>query len=267
MPGSTSEVTTLFFTSTVITLLLVVCLVLFVVVYQRKLLAQQSRLKAAEHRYQIDLLKSSIATQEEERSRIAKDLHDDIGVTLLAVKLHLQQFARKVPHDSLYQEFVDEARKLLDDSIHNVRSVAANLMPSSLEKWGLIPALKDLIQTISQTSGPDIQLQFQGEELSGLSRETAVALYRMVKELLTNSLKHAGAQIIRIVLKQSSDGLLLQYSDDGKGFDSQRKYKGAGLRNIRSRVLMMNGEVRFDSTPGEGLDVWIHIPVSNHIPV
>lgn len=263
MQGS-DPITQIFLVSTLIMVALVGFIIFFVVVYQRRLLRQQREMQEQETAHQRELLSASIQTQEKERQRIARDLHDEIGAMLSAVKMKVSQAKRRAKEDEKLSPVLAETTDLLTDSIQNVRRISHALLPPVLDKFGLHAALKDLIEKAQTEEGPELQLRIEGEPRR-FPQHQELGLFRVSQEVLNNALKHAQAKQIVLRLTFQTEGLSLEIRDDGVGFDWEKKQAesaGLGLKNIESRVLTIGGEWEAESKGGEGTRMRIQLPKS-----
>lgn len=261
----TDPIITIFITSALIMIALVSFIVFFVLVYQRRLLKQQQELQAQKIAHQQQLLAASIQTQENERQRIARDLHDEIGAVLSAVKMKVSQAKRKAKEDHTLAPMLGETTDMLTDSIQTVRRISHALLPPLLEKFGLAAALKDLVEKSMSDSGPRLHFEMEGESRR-LPQEQELGLYRAAMEVMNNALKHAAAKNIRLRLAFLPEKLMLDISDDGKGFDKSTQESaatGLGLKNIESRILTIGGQLDFQSKVGTGTTIKIHIDHEN----
>lgn len=241
-------------------ILLSIGLIAFFVVYQRRLFAQERERVAAENLYQKQLLSAAVEVQESERKRIAGDLHDDIGSLLTATRLYLRQLK---PDGTLEQIGLikDKSLEIIDDMIQNTRRISHDLLPPTLDKFGFQAAAEDLCERFDQSDGH--RVVFHGNMEGRLPRSTELALYRVLQELLNNTIKHARAHLIRVSIDQDRESFTMIYTDDGQGFDvSTNQGAGLGLRNIESRVQIEGGELHYVTAPGEGLKVEIKIPIA-----
>ncbi|MBP8213141.1 MAG: ATP-binding protein, partial [Saprospiraceae bacterium] len=158
-----------------------------------------------------------------------------------------------------HQKEYNQAYQLLDTAVDEVRTISRDLQPGSLQNLGLVPAIKDLINRFEAENYPDIDFQYY-EMPDKIDKMISLSVYRIVQELLTNSLKHAQATEILIQINTEEDELVIQYEDDGIGFDqSNLKRKGMGLENIRSRVNYMHGSISIESENAMGMAVMIRI--------
>ncbi|WP_108867684.1 sensor histidine kinase [Aquimarina aquimarini] len=243
----------------IVIFLLSLSVIMFFILYQRRLLAQQQKHQKIESDYQKELLKTSIASQEEERSRIAKELHDDVGAMLTTTKLYFGQITPELPPDEL-ENIAHKTSSFLDDMIHSIRSISQDLRPVVLEKLGLIEAVESLRQTINDSG--KIKVSVKNNTTKTIVKSKELNLYRIIQELITNTLKHADASAIQIKLKNEEDSLIIVYKDNGKGLQQKNLLhkKGLGLKNIESRLSILSGNIYF-MKEDSGMKVKIVIPV------
>ncbi|MEM7372597.1 MAG: tetratricopeptide repeat protein [Bacteroidota bacterium] len=203
-------------------------------------------------------LAAVIHAQEEERKRIAKDLHDGIVQQLGGLKLGLQKV--------LADHRDTEAKKMihiLDDSTQELRALSHQMMPRALSKLGLIPALQDLLENSLTHTGITYRFEIFGmEEAERFTEGIEISLYRIVQELINNVIKHSDANEVAIQFLKSTHHLALIVEDNGKGFKEEPIKSGIGLMNISSRLDTIDGQVNFESSPEGGTLATIHIPLS-----
>lgn len=242
--------------------LLSVSLVVFFVIYQRRILEKERERQEEEKIHQKELLTAAVDIQETERRRIASDLHDDIGSLLSATRLYLRQLTPDATVERA-TEIKDQALNILDEMIQNTRRITHDLLPPTLEKFGFQAAAEDLCERIDHSGG--LRVNFSSATEDRLEAKREIALYRVLQELLNNTMKHAKAQNISVDLSWGQDQFYFVYQDDGKGFDQAgTKSKGLGLRNIESRVSLIDGTLSSVSSPGNGLRVNIALPLNQH---
>lgn len=245
---------------TPILLLLALGIVGFVIRYQRRLFRQQQQLRAVEDAAQQQALEAALMAQEEERRRIAGELHDGVGTTLAIVKMHLSALGRP--------DLTREATDLLDQVIGEVRRISRNLLPATLQKFGLSFALEALARTVPADGPTHVVISQHGTPRRLMPRHELI-VYRVVQELLGNGLRHAQAANIDITVHFGTETLTIQYIDNGVGFDPATadappvngNRMGLGFTNLRSRVAVLRGILEHDSAPGEGSRVWISLPL------
>ena len=203
------------------------------------------------------LWKELISAREKERSRIAKRLHDQLGQTLMGIKMKLD-----ILDKDLEDERLKEVKDLLSDAITESRDLSHLLRPSTLDELGLAPALRELVDNfdtstdIKVVASLNLSREVEGEE------ERAI-IYRAVQELLNNAVKHADPSRIEVSLTNDNSNLKLSVTDDGKGFDPEKvvKESGLGLRGIRENINLAGGEFEIISEPDEGTRAVIRLPL------
>lgn len=232
----------------------------FFLVYQRKLGLHQQREQEQELRYQRELLRTAVAAEEQERSRIARELHDDVGMLLSTAKLYLSQL-RADPSPDERTALVQKASALLDDNLVAVRRISRDLRPVTLEKFGLVAALEDLAQKVNEADTVTVAFETMGKALD-LAPEQALALYRIAQELINNTLKHAGASQIDMRLEVTPTALIFCYADDGKGLPGKVRTaaQGLGLKNMESRLATVGGTLQWGEDTTSGMALTIHVP-------
>lgn len=258
--GLTGEYLNIFLAGVLGMLLLAIALVGFFVTYQRRLFRQERLRQEEAAAHQKQLLIASVEAQEEERGRIASDLHDDIGSLLTATRLYLRQ----LPTDSTEKRVASVREKslgIVDDMITNTRRISHNLLPPALEKFGFQAATEDLCDRMNDSA--QVAITFATQTDDRLPAKAEIALYRVVQELLNNSLKHAEAATITVTFRRVAKAFELVYADDGKGFDlSQTRANGLGLHNVETRVMLEGGALTWNTAPGQGLTVTAVLPGS-----
>jgi len=233
-------------------LVLVVAIVLFVIVYQKRVLRAQLEKQQLEVGYQQKMLEAALESQENERRRIAADLHDSIGAMLATVKLGMGNMLR-----SGKTEDQDFTRNVLDETISTVRKISRDLMPSTLEHYGLNAALREFCERLQQASDSTFLFVEEGES-SPLSLRESSTLYRIAQELVSNAVKHSGADTITISLTWKKPALMLVVKDNGSGFSVEEKKKqngGLGLYNLENRARVLGAALTYTSAPHIGTHV------------
>lgn len=206
------------------------------------------------------LTRRLLDVQEAERRMIARELHDEVGSTLTAVKLNLQSL-RRSHTDAQREEALADALSLVDGIIQSVRSLSLDLRPAMLDDLGLIPALKWYCERQAQRSGIVIELALDAIDLKAVPQLES-ACFRIVQEALTNAVRHAQAQRITVALRRIDGHFVLEISDDGVGFDApaararSQAGESGGLLGMAERVGLLGGHFGIDSTPGVGTLVW-----------
>ena len=243
----------------IVTLLVMAgAIILFVVFYQKRMIKEQMKRQALEFEYQQKMLQAELESQETERRRLAADLHDSIGGMLSTIRVGLSTIARQLPSP----QSVEQTKQMLDDTITSVRRISRDLMPSTLEKFGLTNALSELCERFQGTSGISISLIEQGE-WKPLEKSRELMVFRIVQELLNNAVKHAKATRIQVKV-HTSNGIAVVVEDDGIGFDAEAKKKdskkGLGLFNIENRARLLEGKLEFENGTGKGTRAVLTLP-------
>jgi signal transduction histidine kinase len=203
---------------------------------------------------------AEITIRENERKRIANDLHDSLGPLLSAVKLNISSVDIDEPSD---RQILDKTAGYLDDIIGSMRRISHDLLPSTLERKGLLEAVREFIQQVKNKQSVNIQLYIVKE--IRVPKDKEIHIFRMVQEIVHNTIKHAQAQNLQIGFSEENGHLLCLTKDDGKGFDKAKilaASQGLGLRSLESRCEILNGILTLESTPGSGTNYFIKIPVS-----
>ena len=245
--STTSQV---LFLGTLGMLALTVALVIFIIFHQRKIIRFQLKLQNMEQDQQKILLDASIRLQEEERQRLAADLHDDAGPLLATARLYLNE--NLVNQDKASQlQSIFQARQILDDTIQLIRNISHNLMPPTLKNFGLESATNDLFQKISGSGMINASSRFHDYK-TRLKTEKELIVFRVLQELINNILKHSNASFIHLTQNNQNGMFVLRIHHDGRGivqadFDKLNKSNiGLGLKNISSRVRVALGRISFE---------------------
>jgi len=228
---------------------------------RHKILKQSEELKMQkiqelENEKQLIAARSLLQGQEEERTRLARDLHDGVGGLLSGVKLSMSNMKGNFFLSEENALAMSNVIMQLDQSIAELRRVSHNMMPESLIKYGLKEALENYCETLNISGKIKVQLQTYGME-ERMEQSNEIVAYRMVQELLNNVIKHADAKNVLIQLVRKQDHFTLTVEDDGKGFDPKEISSGAGLQNIKARAEYLNGTLDIVSSRGEGTSVTI----------
>lgn len=226
--------------------------------YKQKRKLQEQKITELEKEKLLLATQSIVKGQEDERSRLAKDLHDGLGGLLSGVKLQLGAMKGNLILSEEHGRTFNNALGKLDESISEMRRVAHNMMPEALMKLGLQQALQDYCDGLSESQSFKINGEFYGLE-KRMESSVEIVVYRIVQELLNNVVKHSGAAIILVQVMKHDQNLTITVEDNGKGFNKEevQLMKGTGLKNIQSRVDYLKGQLDIKSTPGKGTSVHI----------
>ncbi len=214
--------------------------------------------RASEKRY----LSIVLQTEELERKRLAKDLHDGLGPLLSTVKMSVSALKKQKPND-YSKEILENMDNVILESIKSIKEISNNLSPHVLDNFGLEKAISNFLQKVNATKCYNIEFN---STLRGLRMEQNIetVLYRVACELVNNTVKHANASKIQVNLYNDVYSVTLKYKDNGKGFEMNKfnvsEEKGSGLHNIYSRVISLKGNIDYNSAMGKGTEVKIKIP-------
>lgn len=236
----------------VFSILLAIILIGFVVSFFRQ-----------QKQFNKERVKAEISTSEAERKKMASDLHDDLGPILATIKIYVNALTSSNPQD---KDLVTHINKYLDLGIVRIREMANVLMPKALERSGLQRALESHIAQLEPYVGFKIHF-FYPESPLGLSKEAELHLYRIIQEIITNTIKHANAGVLQIHFEVEDEQLKIYTSDDGAGFDYTGHNfvsAGYGLSNIKSRIELLAGKTLIRAGMGEGVRYELTVPLQKN---
>ncbi|MBS1665472.1 MAG: sensor histidine kinase [Bacteroidetes bacterium] len=239
-------------------------IVYFFLLYRRRLHRQRLQLQEAEVSTRMEVLNNTIQQVEEERRRIAQDLHDEIGSLFSILSVKLGQIEPLLTFSQPGAKIIEDGRSLIDTGIRSVQRISYDIVPPMLAVHGLAIALEELCSRVGPSDLVDVSFE-SIEYLPELPETVSLSLYRIVQELLSNTIKHAEAKRIELRLDVEEDRLVLYYRDDGKGYNERETglKRGAGLRNMEARAQLINAGIRFESEPGKGMRVVVSAPLNS----
>lgn len=227
---------------------LIIFIVIFISIYHSRQISQKLKIRELEQASQLTKLQASIDSQEEERNRISRDLHDELGLMLSTVKLHLKRISKRTDPEVL--PVVEETNIAVDHAIQSVRSISHNLSPAVLQKFGLIKALHSLFENLENTEAIQISVNLLHIPASW-TFDQELAIYRMIQELTNNIIKHANATIISLSGIESENHFTFVIEDNGlsnkmnESITSTSQMKGIGLANIENRLSLLQGTISY----------------------
>jgi two-component system, NarL family, sensor kinase len=223
-------------------------------------------IKSHEHIIRLNetLLTNTIETEERERRRFSEDLHDGLGPLLSTVKIHMELISAKQGQPDEQKKLLQMTSDLIDDAIHSARDIANNLMPNILSDFGLAEAMQVYIEKINAVGALHIKYVNQLRS-NRYPKKIELALYRICLELINNTMKHSGAKSIALLLSESTEKIMLHYSDNGTGFDMEdsenSKNGGLGMSNIISRIKSINGKYTINTSKGKAFEMFVEIEI------
>lgn len=232
--------------------------------FQKNLFIHKLKQEALKNEYQNDLLRSNIRSQEEERKRIAHDLHDELGAVLSIMRMNIVLLEQQETVQGRLLAGLQNIRSLSETAIANIRAISHRLMPPQLEAFGLIKTLESLVEQINATGNIKIEL------LASVSLQDApwpvnLGLYRIIMELVHNTIKHAEANMAKIDISLQAQVIHCTYQDDGKGLLKHHEHNGLGHAGIEARVNSLNGIFEMRNNTLGGFYACIKIPVGENI--
>ena len=233
--------------------------------YRSRQKLQQTKIDELETEKQLSATEAVLKGEEQERTRLAKDLHDGLGGMLSGIKYSLSNMKQNLIMTPDNAQAFERSIDMLDSSIKEMRRVAHNMMPEVLVKYGLSIALKTYCSEIESSGVIHASYQFVGGENTEPEQTTAVAIYRIVQELVNNAIKHAAARnvLVQLHIFETEKQLTITVEDDGNGFDTAilKNASGIGWSNIQNRVEFLKGKADISSAPGKGTSVLIEINI------
>ncbi|MFT5780487.1 MAG: signal transduction histidine kinase [Crocinitomicaceae bacterium] len=260
MDSKDSEIILIFASAAGILLLFAAVVVIFVVVHQKRVMAQEARVQKIEVDYQKELLIATIEGQERERKRLAKELHDGIGSLLTGLNLNLKHQLHLVEPSTNQSKFLTQACAMLEEGIVDVRRVSHNLLPVTLQNFGLLQALKEWIEPLQHENRFAISLMKDGEfNRPGIDVE--LGILRVIQELLHNTIRHANASQATIEFTFDQQFISVIYTDNGRGIGGDVQPNGIGIKNMKSRAQALDGTFEFDLERETGFKAQLNVPI------
>jgi len=231
--------------------------------YKQKQKLQQQRICELETQEQLTATEAVLKGEEQERTRLAKDLHDGLGGMLSGIKYSFNTMKGNLIMTPENSQAFERSMDMLDSSIKEMRRVAHNMMPEALVKFGLDTALKDLCNDVNNSGALQVSYQSIGLKDEIIEQTTAITIYRIVQELINNTMKHAAAKKAVVQVTRSNDHVSITVEDDGSGFDATLldHSKGIGWSNIKNRVEFLKGTLDVRSESQKGTSVHIELDV------
>lgn len=258
-PVYEKEIVSIILYTSIFFIILALVLILFFYYSRKKIIQKEIEKKDLEIQHQRDQLRAVIITQEEERKRIAQDLHDDISSKLNIVSLnsHLLKTPNLTVDES--EEITANIINLTAKALENTRRIAHDLLPPVLDKFGLHAGIEELCSEFN--SSKHVQVNYVNEVLFDMGdNDKHLHVFRILQELMNNSLRHGKATIIDILFEEKNGKIICCYSDNGLGFEMKDKknQSGLGMKNIQSRIDFLNGTIIIDSAINKGVKVVVN---------
>lgn len=230
---------------------------------KNRIIAMQ-RIQKLEDEKKLMAARSVLVGQEKERERIARELHDGIGVLLSTASIHFSSVEDSA--DQQTSKMLKKANKLLREAGREVRQISHNMMPGVLSKFGLKEAIEDLFEDIIESDKIEVDLRFTCSDVR-LAENMEIMFYRVIQEMLNNTLKHANATKISLFISRDEEIIYIDYTDNGVGFEEEKLPHGRslGIAGIRSRIEYLGGKIDLKSSTGKGVQYLVSVPLSEKI--
>jgi signal transduction histidine kinase len=234
------------------------------VVFIRKIFNLNDHIEQLRQENEQNILSAIIKTEDKARQTFARELHDGLGPILSSIKMTLSAVDQEAL-TPINQKIIESAYKASDSSIVALKEIANSLSPHLLKNYGLEKSVKTLADQLFSAGNISFQPDFNFEE-NHLSEEMKISCYRIVSELMNNSVKHANPSFVYLGINESKGILRMQYRDDGRGFenyltDKGSKARGMGFNNILSRIKSLKGKYQIQTSPGKGFSFEFHFPL------
>ncbi|MCI0751415.1 MAG: histidine kinase [Flammeovirgaceae bacterium] len=240
-------------------LLLIAGMSLFIVLYQKRMLKEKKKQAERELEYQSQMIQMQLESQEQERKRIGADLHDSLGSLLWGAKVNASFLQRSIELKNSALDSYTELNYILDESINTVRRIAWDLTPDAFLYAGLSESVRKLC---NQFDGKGIKIVFNEEGAEHWNDDRALQVFRIVQELVSNSLKHSQANLLHVSLSWQSGNLEVKLNDNGVGFKPDAGRNGVGLWNVEQRARQLQAKIHIGNPPiCSGTEIVLQIPL------
>ena len=232
---------------------LVIVIILFVVVYQRKMLLKEAKIKLIEQEKQLELFKASVEAEEQQKEKIARNLHDEINPLLAVLKFNLSRHRIEIQKNKFEPDSLVEDSAILDKAIEGIRTSCRDLIPSYLLQYGILGALETYVTHLQNIGTLQVEFDNQVPEnsLDNFSKQDHLNTYRVCLEILNNIVKHAHCSTLHLLLQLKDDKFVITISHNGQGVDNVEmesftdKSQGLGLKSLKARALILNATIHY----------------------
>lgn len=248
-------------------MILVFFIIFIVLLYQKRVLAHNTQLMNREQEHQRKLLDASLESAEKERFRIAANMHDDVGMLLNVLKLNLSRARKNADQPAEFDTLMKSSFDIIDNSISTIRMIANDLVPSILINLGLVKSIRELCSQINLTGSVMVELVSEVDELC-IEKKAELQVYRLIKEILNNTIRHAEPSCIWIQVDAPADHLIVSMTHNGKGVTTAQirqmagVSKGLGLKSILTRTQFIHAKLEFLILDPTRAQVVMEIPLT-----
>lgn len=265
MDNQNNDIKLLVIISIAVMLLLVTSFLLVFMINQRKRMKYQKEMQALREHQQNQLIEAAVKSEEGERHRIAETLHDEVGAILSSVRLHFSNIS-PMQMDERGNKLHEKSKELLDEAIQKVRSISHNLHSTLLKEFGLNEAIRNFLTKIVQSTIVHVDMELDSNYIIQ-SPQMDISIYRILQELVNNTLKHAHPTHINVSTALINDIFTMSMQFDGSGLSQQEfeelRYKpdGLGLKNIQNRIILLKGDINFEKNNPENT-IRLRVPLN-----
>jgi two-component system NarL family sensor kinase len=255
MPETSVFIPLVFLYGTIGFVLLALSVFVFMLNYQNKMLQHQREINAKDEEHERLVIQSLMQGQEKEQERIGRELHDSMGMDLSRIKMKLYEVRLDMEQAGLDTTHVEQARQAVSLLNDNVRTLSHTMIPDSIVHRGLVASLSEMVEWVNESKTTKVVLHADEEVDTYLNDDNKLSLFRAIQELTHNAIRHAKVQLVTIELKLTdTKRVMAQVSDTGVGFEIEElaQTDGVGLRNVKSRVRIADGELTLKTAPGFG---------------
>jgi signal transduction histidine kinase len=228
-----------------------IAVVWFFIFAQKKIIGTKLKHKELELVFQKELLDNAVTVQENERDRIAKELHDDIGSKLNIAILNTHLLKKRIENDEESKLLFQRIENAINESAKRTRTISHELMPPVFQNFGFGYALEELQDSMNAAGEIKIAINYY-QNVNIKDKIKLLHIYRILQELISNTIKHSKANVVNISFEKDNDNIIMIYKDNGNGFDKSRFTKGLGFNNIQTRCELLKGEMKYESALGLG---------------
>ncbi len=245
-------------------------IILFVVYYQRKMLLKEAKIKQIEQEKQIDLFRASVEAEEQQKEKIARNLHDEINPLLAVLKLNISKHRIEAKKNTFHPDSLKIDSELLDKAIEGIRTTCFDLVPSFLLQFGLLKSLEEYIRNVQQIDGISAEFdnKVPAEDLENFNKQQQLNMYRVCLEILNNLFKHSQCTLLKMTANTHNKVLTIEFIHNGIGVNNEEmdrfteNSKGLGLKSLKARALILNAKIDYKKNINSAA-IKLSVPYSN----
>jgi two-component system NarL family sensor kinase len=235
--------------------ILVIVIIMFVVIYQRKMLLKEAKIQLMEKEKQIELFRASVEAEEQQKEKIARNLHDEINPILTLIKFNLSKHRIEIKKNKFEPDSLIVDTGLLDQAIDGIRTTCLELMPTFLLQYGLLKTLEDHIRNLqkSHNISAEFENQTESSDLKNFEKKAQLNIYRMCLEILNNITKHSDSTNFKLIVSRFNNLIVFEFKHNGKKITNEEidvfteKSSGLGLKSLKARALILNSKIEYSA--------------------